>query len=225
MKITTKWLTRVLALVAMAVAFVACNTPAPKPTPTPDDPNKGKQEEKKEITDADIKKIEFLDVSVWDQWVFYSLKENKVYKTVKYDLTTCKLTEDLSKDTNWDIAFHRWDVMTKGGAFKSDIKVLTKAYEVKLGDFTQDAEQNIDIMHPMKGKKTALALVNPLISGGLDKKDGWCSLEGMPPKADVSQNVWFVKTADSKTVAIRFIDCKKKDGKNGAVTLNYAILR
>lgn len=212
MKKTFQRLIQILPLVLVSAAFFAC---------TPKDPKQ------KGVADKDIKKIEFLDVSDYAKWVFYSLKDNKVYKTVDYDLESCKLKEDLAKDTNWDIAFHRWDVMTRQGVYKSEITDLKKAYDVKLGDFTKDVEADVTIKFVMGGPggKKAKEMISPLLSGGLGKKEGWCILSGMPPATKISENIWFVKTADGKIVALNFKDGKKKDGKNGAVTLDYVILK
>ena len=68
-------------------------------------------------------------------------------------------------------------------------------------------------------------MISPLLSGGLGKKEGWCILKGMPPVLKISENIWFVKTADGKTAALNFKDGKRKDGLSGAVTLDYVILK
>lgn len=177
-------------------------------------------------------KIEFLDVATYDAWVFYNLRENKVYKTVKYqenDKGEAKLAEDLSKDNAWDIAFHRWDVKTRAGVFKSEEQDLAKAKDVKLGDFTLDTEGQITYQFGMGGgsghtvKKTT-ETYNQLISGGIKKSGSWLELVGMPPQYNLAPNIWFVKTADGKNVALKFTDYRKREGKAGAISLSFVIL-
>lgn len=211
MKIRTKSVSLALAVIIGSLSWSSC------------------KEEPKQPQGEDVKKIEYLDASAYDEWTYYSLRDNKVYKTVKYN-EEGKLTEDLSNDKNWDIAFHRFDIHTQGGAFKSSIEDLSKAGEVTLGEFVQDTEAEITLFYGIgaDGKhemKTTKALINPLMSGGVGKKGGWVENQGtMPPNYVVLPNVWFVKDANGDVVALKFLECRTRDGKTGGITLNYMYL-
>lgn len=220
MKKTVKFLALAFAVAGMALSVASCK---PKEEPKQEEP-KQKQGEMKSG------KIEFLNASDYAEWVYYSLKDNKIYKTAKYNIKEGKLEgAPAADDKNWDIAFHRWDVMTQGGVFKSEEKDLSKAKDVKVGEFTMDEECDITYVfdHDASKKVTGKMKASKLLSGSYKEGMGWIyvNISKMPPVYKVAENVWFVKTAEGKIVALKFTGCKNKEGKPIGISLNYEYMK
>lgn len=198
-----------------AVAFSALLLTSCRPVEPDEKPKK-----------VEVKTMEFIDASDYAKWVFVNLETGKVYKTTEYDLETGKF-DDLASENLWDIAFHRWDVKTKVGAFKSNLTDLEKAGEEKNIAFVTDTEADVVYVfnHDKQKNKVAKTAISKVISGGY-QPGGWMhvNIANMPPSYNLSKNIFFVKTVMGKTVALQFTDYKKKDGKPVGVSFKYVVL-
>ena len=193
-----------LALIATGLAFgiVSCRpnqTPKPGPTPTPT-PNPPAQEEVKGLKG-------YVDASKYENWVYYSLKDNKEVEV-----------SDYKNSDAWDIAFHRFDIRLncgesgkgKGAAVFSGVTI-----KFNMGGGSHDTNhEQTGYNHLITGKKTERG----------DMSGGWLDydLGNMPPSVRLSGKVFFVKCADGKIARIQFTDCKDKTGrKNGFISFTY----
>lgn len=169
--------------------------PAPAPPPTPGQPEKKTNE---------------LNVLKWEDWIYFSFKENKVVEI-----------KDPAKELGWDIGFHITDFRTNGGesgsgkgaAAKTDLKELTT--DIKLDGVQWETDKTgVGIRtHMMKPEDKTISK-SLVLSDNVLKYDR----SGMPPAITVSKNVWLVKDAEGKVLAFKVISCTY-DGPSGKRTL------
>lgn len=180
------------SLVAASLAFVAvsCNKPEPDSKAT------------------DIRRATNLDASAYDQWVYFSFEDGKA--------TTCSYTEPAPE--KWDVAFHRENVRTNGGAaLKTDFTALAQVVAIPAEGFVADVQDSIivDMSQMMQGViGYAEAEVNPALNE-------WVTRDGMPPVYTVRENVYIVRTRENTYAAIKFTSYKNDVDKTGFVSFDY----
>ena len=179
------------SLIAASLAFVAvsCNKP-------------DKTEE------TDIRRATNLDASAYDQWVYFSFEDGKA--------TTLSYTE--AEPEKWDVAFHRENVRTNGGAaLKTDFTALAQVVAIPAEGFVADVRDSIivDMSQMMQGViGYAEAEVNPALNE-------WVTRDGMPPVYTVRENVYIVRTRENTYAAIKFTSYKNDVDKTGFVSFDY----
>ena len=179
------------SLITARLAFVAvsCNKP-------------DKTEE------ADIRRATNLDASAYDQWVYFSFEDGKA--------TTLSYTE--AEPEKWDVAFHRENVRTNGGAaLKTDFTALAQVVAIPAEGFVADVQDSIivDMSQMMQGViGYAEAEVNPALNE-------WVTRDGMPPVYTVCENVYIVRTRENTYAAIKFTSYKNDVDKTGFVSFDY----
>ena len=180
------------SLVAASLAFVAvsCNKPEPDSKAT------------------DIRRATNLDASAYDQWVYFSFEDGKA--------TTLSYTE--AEPEKWDVAFHRENVRTNGGAaLKTDFTALAQVVAIPAEGFVADVQDSIivDMSQMMQGViGYAEAEVNPALNE-------WVTRDGMPPVYTVRENVYIVRTRENTYAAIKFTSYKNDVDKTGFVSFDY----
>ncbi len=183
-------------------------------------------EPKKKGTEA--KTIQEEDIADWSKWFYFSFDSGKFVGTGASD--PAKGDDDKwSKRTDWDIAFHMYDVRTnsgtsggaKGGIVKMKTTDFNAVTEVPTDStFTEDTfakVMNKFVMPPtpMTLKKASVSPVATNWVGYSHKQGAW--LMNM-------RNVFVVKTADGKYVKIKFINFLDDKDTFGYLTFKYAFL-
>lgn len=191
---------------------------------------KGSKEDPK--MEAQLKKVEFLDVTHYDKWVYFNFEKGSVVKVTD-------LNDDMSKDLSWDVAFHRWDVKTnsgtsgigKGGALKSSVQNFDKIANIE-GSYRIDEMGKIiskfEVNNGKHNMEQAEASLNPILSGSkAEKIIGWIDTTHgeRGPKYEITPNLYFIKTADGKVVAIKFTGHKNAELKTGFISFEYSFIK
>ena len=148
---------------------------------------------------------QYVNATQYTNWVYFNLHE-KDSVTLGYEETDVPIS--------WDIALHRYDVKTNGGAALEtefgSLEALERA--VESGSFLQpynsmwvsDVEDSVtvDMSHMMEGYLDyAASTVNREIGKWLN-----LDLSLMPPIYTPSNKVYLVRLADQTVAAVRFTD-------------------
>ena len=182
-----------LISVSLALLAVSCNKP---------DPAKPK--------DSEIRRATNLNASAYDQWVYFSFEDGKA--------TTQAYTE--AAPEKWDVAFHRENVRTHGGAaLKTDFTAFGQVVALPSEGFVSDVKDSIivDMTQMMQGIiGYAEAELNPALNA-------WVTydMDVMPPVYTVCDNVYIVRTRENKYAEIKFTSYKNEVDKTGYVSFDY----
>ena len=125
---------------------------------------------------------------------------------------------------DWDIAFHRYDIKTNGGAAvmlqTTDLESVTSA-SVTGESFTSDVDG--EVMVDMSGMMSGFVGYQPTkINEVLAKWVTATPTGSMPPYSyEINGKVFVVKTASGEYAKLRFTDMSDATGKNEAATFDY----
>ncbi len=160
------------------------------------------------------------------KWYYYSFKTKQFVGTGDTDPAKGDDAK-WAERTDWDIAFHRYDVRTNGGTSgKGQGGILelktTKYFSVKeVGNqpFTKDeiVKDGIYLGDPHKQKRIDSSISSIACE--------WIKFDH-PKMAWVitKRNVFIVKTAEGKFVKIQFVNFLNDVNKSGYLTMRYAYL-
>lgn len=186
-----------MCLAAALAAFASCEKESNEP--------KGEPAESVEI-----------DTRAYDKWTYFSFDKGVVAEPA-----------DFTDNTDWDLAFHRWDVRTNGGAsgkgqggaymleqtslddlpapdaalLKSDGTILTY---MKVPDMTGENNQRVEVP-----ASTELGQWMHVAMGTT------------PPTYAMLHNVFVVRAADGRFAAIRFLNYMNDKAEKGHVRFEY----
>lgn len=155
-----------------------------------------------------------IDAKAYDKWVYLNLSSGKIVTP-----------EDYKNDMSWDVAFHRDNVRTNGGAsgigkgagLEIEVKSLAEVTEAPENGYVKDEITDIMtayIMPPQYEKQPANAEL---------EKWGNFDLSEMPPVFVLSENVYVMKTAEGKYAKLKFTDYYNENGESGFIELKYVI--
>lgn len=165
-------------------------------------------EKNKKDNDLETRRATNLNASTYDQWVYFSFEEG-TSATVAY-------TE--AAPEKWDVAFHRENVRTNGGAaLKTDFTAFSQVSTLPADGYVSDVKDSIivDMSQMMQGiVGYAEAEVNPALSN-------WVTRAGMPPVYTVGENVYIVRTKENKYAEIKFTSYYNDMDKSGYVSFDY----
>lgn len=154
-----------------------------------------------------------VDATDYGKWTYVSFKDDK---QVTYAITD--KVDETSFD--WDIAIHRFDVRTNGGAVLATDKTdMSQVTDIPASGYTADIDGtvlNSFAMPPTDDSYTACKL-----SGILNT---WITRAGMPPTYTLSNLVYIVQCKDNTYAKVKFTDYSNDEGKTGHVGLTYEYL-
>ncbi len=99
---------------------------------------------------TEIKKVEYLDATSWADWVYFSLKDNKVVKTTTPE-----------KDKSWDIAFRRECMAVNAPEHYSGLGGIVRTTSTNFG-----AKVQVSNLKFVQNSPKVLATVSPMAGGG-----------------------------------------------------------
>lgn len=166
-------------------------------------------------TELEIKEFSLSRVTNYgDDWIYFSFEKGKEIEITEENHTT---------NLSWDIAFNKSNIRTnsgtsgkgKGGALKTNETDLTKLSKAPESGYTIDESIMItkdltEFPPPQMESSGNVLLCNAI------------AFSGPPPLYTVSENIYTVKTADSKYVKIQFITFYDENGESGHLTFKYA---
>lgn len=148
-----------------------------------------------------------------------------------HDFSMSTFTIDLDLDdpladepTNWDIATHRWDIRTNGGAAietsYTSLDALEASGALPSGDYVEDSWYeyvSVDMSGMMSGNIGYLACyVNSELSKMMD-----VSTSTMPPTYTPSGKVYVVRLSDGNYIALTLSSYMNAKGTKGYLTLDF----
>lgn len=148
---------------------------------------------------------QYVNATAYTDWIYFNLHE-KDSVTLDYRQTVVPIS--------WDMAIHRYDVKTNGGAaLETDYETLEALQEaVESGDYRQPYESGwvsdvedsvtVDMSHMMEGYLVYTASTRNREIGK------WLNLDlnTMPPIYTPSNKVYLVRLTDKTVAAVRFTD-------------------
>lgn len=173
--------------------------------------------------------ILYIDATSYTRWTYIDFHRFAVDST---EICDANLNGDglLIEPERWDVAVHRYDAKTNGGAVSATaytsieaIKAAGPLPETLLhhGDWTSDlwtTEQiTIDMSHMMEGYLIySPSFYNPALSGWLNVDTG-----NMPPTYTLSNKVYLVRLTDGTVAALRLKDFMNQASIKGYMTIEY----
>lgn len=162
-----------------------------------------------EKENSGAKTVTDLDVSRYDRWVYFSF-ETGVPQTLHY-------TSD--EPEQWDIALHRNNVKTNGGAaLRTNATKLSALTEIPLGEYAQDTITYEDVVDNSGMMQEVVVYDTTEVNKVLGT---WVVRSGMPPVYTVSPYVYVVRNKDGKYAKVKFSSFKSAMDKTGFATFSY----
>ena len=176
---------------------------------SPDDPAQGENT-------LPVKQVSLSRKTAYgNDWIYYSLEKGKEVSVSE---------ESHAENTDWDIAFNRYNVRTnsgasgkgKGGALLTNIKDLAACTTVPQGTFL--STQPIPSLLP--AQVSLLLPWSPPLMRVLCKA---ITFAGPPPTYTPSDYVFIVRTASGKYAKLKAKSFYDDEGKSGIYSFEYAI--
>lgn len=124
---------------------------------------------------------------------------------------------------DWDIAIHRYDVRTNGGAVletgSTGFTALQNASKMPEGTYVEDewSKVTVDMSHMMEGYLVySECYLNPELCKWLN-----VDTSSMPPTYTPSNKVYMVRLKDSTYAAVRLSNYMNASGVKGYMTIDY----
>lgn len=161
----------------------------------------------------------YADVTSYTQWVYVNFHDSV--------MSTAEIAEDgsFTDPEEWDIALHRWDARTNGGAAMeteyTSLDELASSAQMPSGTYVEDiwtTEQIvIDMSNMMSGiLGYAESYYNPELSKWID-----VDTSSMPPSYTLSGKVYMLALSDGTYVALQLSNYTNSSGVKGYLTIDY----
>ena len=144
---------------------------------------------------------------------------NHTFSTLTIDSET--LEDPFTDDLEWDIAVHRWDARTNGGAaLETSYTSLSQVTSIPTGTYVEDVLSQVTA--DMSGMMTgdigySTAYVNTELSKWMD-----VDTSGMPPSYTASYKVYSVRLSDGTYIALILSNYFKNGSSDkGYLTIDY----
>ncbi len=154
----------------------------------------------------------YVDASSYTKWVYLSFSEHSADSVSVFD----------DAPRNWDLAIHRYDAKTNGGAVAetdaSDFALLSSA---KVGDYVGDTWTTSKIVTDMSTMMDGyLSYVesdyNPMLSQWLN-----VDTSNMPPTYTLSNKIYILRLADGSKAALKLENYMNESAIKGYMTIRY----
>ncbi len=150
---------------------------------------------------------------VFDRWTYFSFEQSD---TIQTDGSYTALADSRS----WDLAFHRGDIRTnggasgpgRGGAFKTEAVEMSAVTE-NPAEVTYTPDVRAEITFPTM-RETADQSRNEVLAD-------WYTSSGMPPTYVVHPDIYLIRTAEGKYAKVKFLDYTNDLGAGGYITFTY----
>ncbi len=154
----------------------------------------------------------YVDATSYTRWVYLT------FSTLQMD--TLQVTD--TAPAAWDVALHRYDAKTCGGAVaETSARDFSELSTATIGEFTGDVwtQQQIvtDMSHMMDGYLSYQPSdYNPCLSQWLD-----VDTSSMPPTYTLSGKIYLIRLADGTCAAVRLSNFMNASSVKGYLTIEY----
>ena len=169
-----------------------------------------------------------VDGTDYTRWNYISLKTQKTtaVRILNQEGDEEPWDQEGSLPAEWDIAIHRYDVKTNGGAVLetsyASMDELLDSGSIPAGEYAEDIETTdriaIDMSDMMNGNiGYADSNLNTVLCSWINQ-----DMSVMPPQTTLSGLVYLVRISDGSIAKIRFTDNTDAEGKTGHISFEYA---
>lgn len=193
--------------VILSAGFISCSK---------DDPGKDENPDKKSMV---------IDTRAYDKWTYFSFEKGIVGTYTEAEF-------DYKNNTNWDLAFHRWDVRTNGGeSGKGRGGAVESTYgSLDIASWSTHPSQFRYILDTQI--KTYMKAPDMSSESGMDQRASvpastelakWMkvTMTSIPPAYTLSNKAYVVQTASGKTAVVLFTNYMNEKAEKGYVNFDY----
>lgn len=159
----------------------------------------------------------YIDATSYSRWTYINFHDKSI--------DTLEISEDMTEPLDWDIAIHRYDAKTNGGAVVetsfTGFDALKSSGMVNVDEMVADVWTTDKIAIDMSGMMDGVILYdesyyNPELSKWLD-----VDTSTMPPIYTLSKKVYVVKLKDDTCIALRLTNFMNESSVKGFMTIEY----
>ncbi|MBR1799533.1 MAG: HmuY family protein [Bacteroidales bacterium] len=157
----------------------------------------------------------YVDATSYQRWTYLDFHRQTI--------DTANIFQDEPAPERWDIALHRYDVKTNGGAAaETDVATLDAvagATQLALMPLTEDIDTSVvvDMSGMMQGLlERRSSKLNAVLGKWLD-----VNTSSMPPVYTMSNRIYVVRMADSSFAALQFTNYINSASAKGYITIKY----
>ena len=154
----------------------------------------------------------YINASEYTEWTYINFDER----------TATTLSVDEQAPADWDIAIHRYDAKTNGGAVaESSAQDFSSVQSASTGAFSSDVWTTSKIVVDMSTMMDGyLGYVESYYNETLS---GWLNVDtsSMPPTYTPSNKIYVVRMRDGSKAAVRLANFMDASGTKGYMTIEY----
>jgi hypothetical protein len=154
----------------------------------------------------------YVDASSYTKWIYLDFSEHRADSLSVFD----------DAPQNWDLAIHRYDAKTNGGAVaETDIEDFSLLSTAKIGDFVSDTFTTKKIVTDMSTMMDGyLSYVESDYNTELSQ---WLNVDtsNMPPTYTLSNKIYILRLADGSKAALKLENYMNESAIKGYMTIRY----
>jgi hypothetical protein len=154
----------------------------------------------------------YVDASSYTKWIYLDFSEHRADSVSVFD----------DAPQNWDLAIHRYDAKTNGGAVaETDIEDFSLLSTAKIGDFVSDTFTTKKIVTDMSTMMDGyLSYVESDYNTELSQ---WLNVDtsNMPPAYTLSNKIYILRLADGSKAALKLENYMNESAIKGYMTIRY----
>jgi hypothetical protein len=154
----------------------------------------------------------YVDASSYTKWIYLDFSEHRADSVSVFD----------EAPQNWDLAIHRYDAKTNGGAVaETDIADFNLLSTAKIGNFVGDTFTTKKIVTDMSTMMDGyLSYVESDYNATLSQ---WLNVDtsNMPPTYTLSNKIYILRLADGSKAALKLENYMNESAIKGYMTISY----
>ncbi len=150
------------------------------------------------------------DARAYDKWVYFSFDKGE-----EVEIT------DFQNSTEWDIAFHRFDVRVNCGTSGPGQGGSISMGQVNFDAVTTAPTEGYSLNDSISIVNEEGNWTNPVTVPGDTIVGKWLYFTGPPPQYNITNEIYVVKTAQGKYSKIWLKDYYNDNSESGFVTMQY----
>jgi hypothetical protein len=154
----------------------------------------------------------YVDASSYTKWIYLDFSEHRADSVSVFD----------EAPLNWDLAIHRYDAKTNGGAVaETDIEDFNLLSTAKIGEYVSDTFTTKKIVTDMSTMMDGyLSYVESDYNATLSQ---WLNVDtsNMPPTYTLSNKIYILRLADGSKAALKLENYMNESAIKGYMTISY----
>jgi hypothetical protein len=154
----------------------------------------------------------YVDASSYTKWIYLDFSDHRADSVSVFD----------EAPQNWDLAIHRYDAKTNGGAVaETDIADFNLLSTAKIGNYVGDTFTTKKIVTDMSTMMDGyLSYVESDYNATLSQ---WLNVDtsNMPPTYTLSNKIYILRLADGSKAALKLENYMNESAIKGYMTISY----